>query len=46
MPLAHPLKLPIGLQLVGRWHEDAFLLDVAHRLEAALASPGETADAS
>jgi aspartyl-tRNA(Asn)/glutamyl-tRNA(Gln) amidotransferase subunit A len=28
--------LPIGLQLVGRWHEDAFLLDVAARLEQAL----------
>lgn len=29
--------LPIGLQLVGRWHEDAYLLDVAARLEAFLA---------
>jgi aspartyl-tRNA(Asn)/glutamyl-tRNA(Gln) amidotransferase subunit A len=28
-------KLPIGLQLVGRWHEDAYLLDVAARLESA-----------
>jgi aspartyl-tRNA(Asn)/glutamyl-tRNA(Gln) amidotransferase subunit A len=28
--------LPIGLQLVGRWHEDGYLLDVAARLEAAL----------
>jgi aspartyl-tRNA(Asn)/glutamyl-tRNA(Gln) amidotransferase subunit A len=28
--------LPIGLQLVGRWHDDAFLLDVAARLEGAL----------
>jgi aspartyl-tRNA(Asn)/glutamyl-tRNA(Gln) amidotransferase subunit A len=27
--------LPIGLQLVGRWHEDDFLLDAAQRLEAA-----------
>jgi Asp-tRNA(Asn)/Glu-tRNA(Gln) amidotransferase A subunit family amidase len=26
--------LAIGLQLVGRWHDDAFLLDVAERLEA------------
>lgn len=25
--------LPIGLQLVGRWHEDRFLLDIAERLE-------------
>jgi aspartyl-tRNA(Asn)/glutamyl-tRNA(Gln) amidotransferase subunit A len=25
--------LPIGLQLVGRWHEDTYLLDVARRLE-------------
>ena len=28
-------RLPIGLQLVGRWHDDAFLLDLAERLEAA-----------
>jgi aspartyl-tRNA(Asn)/glutamyl-tRNA(Gln) amidotransferase subunit A len=28
--------LPIGLQLVGRWHEDGYLLDVAERLEQAL----------
>jgi aspartyl-tRNA(Asn)/glutamyl-tRNA(Gln) amidotransferase subunit A len=28
--------LPIGLQLVGRWHEDAYLLDVAAKLESAL----------
>ena len=27
------LGLPIGLQLAGRWHDDAFLLDVAERLE-------------
>ncbi|MGO4665172.1 amidase [Bosea sp. 2RAB26] len=25
--------LPIGLQLVGRWHEDSYLLDIAARLE-------------
>ena len=31
-------RLPIGLQLVGRWHDDAFLLDVAERLEAASSS--------
>jgi Asp-tRNA(Asn)/Glu-tRNA(Gln) amidotransferase A subunit family amidase len=29
--------LPIGLQLLGRWHDDAFLLDLAERLEAAFA---------
>jgi aspartyl-tRNA(Asn)/glutamyl-tRNA(Gln) amidotransferase subunit A len=28
-------RLPIGLQLVGRWHDDAFVLDLAERLEAA-----------
>jgi aspartyl-tRNA(Asn)/glutamyl-tRNA(Gln) amidotransferase subunit A len=28
--------LPIGLQLVGRCHEDAYLLDVAAKLESAL----------
>ncbi len=28
--------LPIGLQLVGRWHEDTYLLDVAARLESVL----------
>ena len=28
--------LPIGLQLVGRWHDDAYLLDVAARIESAL----------
>ncbi len=32
--------LPIGLQLVGRWHEDAYLLDVAGRLEAAFDAIG------
>jgi aspartyl-tRNA(Asn)/glutamyl-tRNA(Gln) amidotransferase subunit A len=29
--------LPIGLQLVGRWHDEAFLLDVAERLETTFA---------
>ena len=28
------IGLPIGLQLVGRWHEDAYLLDVARTVEA------------
>ena len=28
--------LPIGLQLVGRWHEDSDLIDVASQLEASL----------
>lgn len=28
--------LPIGLQLVGRWHEDAYLLDIAAKLEEKL----------
>lgn len=28
--------LPIGLQLVGRWHEDTYLLDTAARLEQAI----------
>lgn len=26
--------LPIGLQLIGRWHEDTWLLDVAERLQS------------
>jgi aspartyl-tRNA(Asn)/glutamyl-tRNA(Gln) amidotransferase subunit A len=30
-------RLPIGLQLVGRWHDDALLLDVAERFEAVFA---------
>ena len=30
------LGLPIGLQLVGRWHEDAYLLDVAADLETSI----------
>ena len=29
--------LPIGLQLVGRWHDDRLLLDVAALLERAAA---------
>ena len=28
--------LPIGLQLVGRWHEDDYVLDVAEKLEETL----------
>ena len=32
--------LPIGLQLVGHWHQDVYLLDVAARLETALAWNG------
>jgi aspartyl-tRNA(Asn)/glutamyl-tRNA(Gln) amidotransferase subunit A len=32
-------RMPIGLQLVGRWHDDRFLLDVAERLETAWPSP-------
>ncbi len=31
-----PEGLPIGLQLVGRWHEDFYLLDVAEKLEQAM----------
>jgi aspartyl-tRNA(Asn)/glutamyl-tRNA(Gln) amidotransferase subunit A len=33
-------RLPIGLQLVGRWHDEAFLLDVAERLETTFAERG------
>ncbi|WP_342363739.1 amidase [Terrarubrum flagellatum] len=33
-------NLPIGLQLVGRWHEDRFLLDVAAALEKAIGFEG------
>jgi aspartyl-tRNA(Asn)/glutamyl-tRNA(Gln) amidotransferase subunit A len=32
--------LPIGLQLVGRWHEDDYLLDLAEKLEETMRSPG------
>jgi aspartyl-tRNA(Asn)/glutamyl-tRNA(Gln) amidotransferase subunit A len=32
--------LPIGLQLVGRWHEDGYLLDVAAALEDMLGFNG------
>jgi aspartyl-tRNA(Asn)/glutamyl-tRNA(Gln) amidotransferase subunit A len=32
--------LPIGLHLVGRWHEDGYLLDVAANLEGALGFKG------
>jgi aspartyl-tRNA(Asn)/glutamyl-tRNA(Gln) amidotransferase subunit A len=31
--------LPIGLQLVGRWHADDYVLDVAEKLEEALRAP-------
>ena len=31
--------LPVGLQLVGRWHADAMLLDLAETLETALGLP-------
>ena len=38
--------LPVGLQLVGRWHEDGLVLDTAERLETAmgldLRPPAET----
>jgi aspartyl-tRNA(Asn)/glutamyl-tRNA(Gln) amidotransferase subunit A len=30
-------RLPIGLQLVGRWHDETFPLDVAERLETTFA---------
>ena len=28
--------LPVGLQLVGRWHDDRYLLSVAHLVEQLL----------
>ena len=31
--------LPVGVQLVGRWHAEAMLLDLAETLETALALP-------
>ena len=34
-----PQGLPVGLQLVGRWHADAMLLDLAETLETALSLP-------
>lgn len=34
------LGLPIGLQLAGRWHDDAFLLSVASLLEERLRAAG------
>jgi aspartyl-tRNA(Asn)/glutamyl-tRNA(Gln) amidotransferase subunit A len=39
-------RLPIGLQLVGRWHDDAFLLDVAERLKAAFTEQAPSAVSS
>lgn len=36
MPCGMTGGLPVGLQLVGRWHEDRYLLDIAAQLEAAL----------
>jgi Asp-tRNA(Asn)/Glu-tRNA(Gln) amidotransferase A subunit family amidase len=40
--------LPVGLQLVARWNEDRFLLEIASRFEEAIAfaaKPREFADA-
>ncbi|CAM3788418.1 Amidase [Bordetella sputigena] len=38
MPCGHNSKgLPIGLQLCGRWHDDRYLLGVAHLVEQTLA---------
>lgn len=34
--------LPIGLQLVARWHQDAYLLDLAAALEMPFATPATT----
>lgn len=34
-----PGGLPIGLQLVGGWHADGYLLDAAERLQGVLATP-------
>jgi aspartyl-tRNA(Asn)/glutamyl-tRNA(Gln) amidotransferase subunit A len=39
MPCGMTGGLPVGLQLVGRWHEDLYLLDVAEQLETALGLP-------
>jgi len=36
MPCGMTGGLPAGLQLVGRWHEDRYLLDIAGQLDAAL----------
>jgi len=36
MPCGMTDGLPVGLQLVGRWHDDRYLLDIAGLLEAAL----------
>lgn len=36
VPMPRPGRLPLGLQLVAAWHEDASLLDVARRVELSL----------
>jgi aspartyl-tRNA(Asn)/glutamyl-tRNA(Gln) amidotransferase subunit A len=38
--------LPIGLQLVGRWHDDRYLLDVVTRLQIASDEPNSFASGS
>jgi aspartyl-tRNA(Asn)/glutamyl-tRNA(Gln) amidotransferase subunit A len=40
VPMPRAGRLPLGLQLVAGWHQDAFLLDVARRVELSLYQRG------
>jgi aspartyl-tRNA(Asn)/glutamyl-tRNA(Gln) amidotransferase subunit A len=43
VPVGKADRLPVGLQLLAPWGEEARLLDAAERVEAALSSPAQAA---